>query len=154
MSALELREVLEEESFSARPRSSRGIWARMRKTAETDLRAARQEDRDLTLALARVRSLDPERRESVFRADSLTLTHWLAARLEEPFAPALGLPPWENELVFATQMKGTLGSSDARLDWHWERSGRTEAGSAPGGDPVSRRAKSSAAPHICAFGSH
>ncbi|MCF1502461.1 DEAD/DEAH box helicase [Afifella sp. H1R] len=90
------------------------------------MREARQDDQELALALARVRSLDPEGAQSVFRPTSLTLSHMLVARIEEAFAPALGLPSFEQDLVFAATMKGTLGSPDARLAWHWERAGRTE----------------------------
>lgn len=107
-------------------KSAGGLLGRWKQVGDVDLTTLPKEERDLAYALARVRSLDPKGKDSVIRRDSITLTHNLIARLDDPFAGALGLPPLVHELTFAAKLNGSLGSSDAKFNVWWERNGRRE----------------------------
>lgn len=126
MSGLQIREIFENGVILEPTRGNRGVWNSLRRSPVIDLRNPLQEDKDLSFALARIRTLDHSGKETVIRPDSLTLSHSIVAKIEDVFAPALGLPKLEDQLTFATKFLGTLGSSDARLEWHWERLGKPE----------------------------
>lgn len=127
MISLILSEVRQEAIVLVPVQAAKGIFRKFQRSSSPDLTVIHQEDRALTYALARVRSLDPERTQSVVKSDSLTISHRLVAQIEDVFAAPLGLPHLINGLSFAAKMQGTIGSSDARLAWWWERNGRKES---------------------------
>ncbi|MEM5476541.1 DEAD/DEAH box helicase [Pacificibacter sp. AS14] len=127
MTSLILSEVRADSIVLVPAQAAKGIFRRFQRSSNPDLTVIHQDDQALTYALARVRSLDPDRTQSVVKSDSLTLSHRLVAQIEDAFAAPLGLPPLIHGLSFAAKMQGTIGSADARLAWWWERNGRKES---------------------------
>lgn len=127
MTSLILNQVRPDAVVLVPAQAAKGIFRRFQRSSSPDLTVNHQDDQALTYALARVRSLDPDRTQSVVKSDSLTLSHRLVAQIEDAFASPLGLPPLIQGLSFAAKMQGTIGSADARLAWWWERNGRKES---------------------------
>lgn len=101
-----------------------GLLAALRRRPQADLNYIPREDREVAIALARVRALDRDGREHSIDANTLKLSHSIVASLDSFSATALGLPPLVKGYVFKSAMRGTLGSRDFKLDWWWERGGQ------------------------------
>lgn len=101
-----------------------GLLAALRRRPQADLNSIPREDREVAIALARVHALDRDGREHSLDANSLKLSHSIVASLDSFSATALGLPPLVKGYIFKSAMRGTIGSSDFKLDWWWERGGQ------------------------------
>lgn len=103
----------------------RGIIARLWAKPQHDLRTLPRDERGVAMALARLRVLDRDGREHRVEQDRIWLSHRLVSELDASSSRTLGLPPLVSRYVFKAAMRGSLGSTDFRLDWWWERGGRT-----------------------------
>ncbi len=102
----------------------RGLLSFLGARRQYDLDALPREERAVALALARLRVLDRDRREYAIEGERIRLSHRLVASLDSSSARALGLPELNTRYVFKAAMRGSLGNSDFRLDWWWEKGGR------------------------------
>lgn len=103
----------------------RGILGRLRSRPRHNLHSLPKEEREVAMAVARLRVLDRDGRHHKVDEDGIWLSHMLASELDARSAQTLGLPPLLSRFVFKAAMRGSVGSVDFRLDWWWERSGRT-----------------------------
>jgi hypothetical protein len=103
----------------------RGMLGLLRGKSSADLLALPKEERELSIALFRLRHLDPEGRLHSVSANGLRLAHPLVVRLDSLTARTLGLPDLISNLTFKASMVGTIGSHDFRIQWWWEQNGRT-----------------------------
>jgi superfamily II DNA or RNA helicase len=124
MTRLMLAEIRDEGVVLVPEPKAKGVFRVFQRGPKADLSNLHQDDKRLTYALARVRSLDTLKTESVVRPESLTLSHALVAQIEDVFAEPLGLPSSVSGLSFGAKLQGTLGSPDARLGWWWDSNGR------------------------------
>jgi len=102
----------------------RGLLSFLGSRRQYDLDALPREERSVAMALARLRVLDRDRREHAIEGEHIRLSHRLVAALDSGSARTLGLPGLNTRYVFKAAMRGSLGSSDFRLDWWWEKGGR------------------------------
>ena len=102
----------------------RGLLGSLRRKGTVDLLSLPKEEREVTIALARLRHLDREERHHNVSATSLRLAHSLATKLDSLTARTLGLPDLLSNVTFKASMVGTVGSPDFRIQWWWEQNGR------------------------------
>nr|WP_321483121.1 DEAD/DEAH box helicase [uncultured Cohaesibacter sp.] len=107
-----------------RPRQ--GLLTRLRKVMPVKLDQLIATERPLALALAKLRVLDPEHQEHKIAGSNIFISHKLVSRLDRQTARVLGLPDLVKDLIFRAEMTSTIGSPDFRLNWWWEKYGRTE----------------------------
>ncbi len=103
----------------------RGLLSFLGTRRQYDLDALPREERAVAMGLARLRVLDRDRQEHSVDGEKIRLSHRLVAALDNGAARAIGLPGLNTRYVFRAAMRGALGSPDFRLDWWWERGGRT-----------------------------
>ncbi|GMG84562.1 DEAD/DEAH box helicase [Paralimibaculum aggregatum] len=95
--------------------------------APVSLDALSANDRALAFALADLRALaDSHPGELTIGTDRIQISHRIAAGLDQRAAEALGLPPLV-DLVFRTDVEGSLGTSSFRLRHEWLKLGRRQA---------------------------
>ncbi|TSD89942.1 DEAD/DEAH box helicase [Mycobacterium sp. KBS0706] len=102
----------------------RGLLSFLSSRRQHNLEALPREQREVAMALARLRVLDRDRREHTIAGDTVRLSHRLVAELDNSTARVLGLPPPVSRYIFKAAMKGSIGGPDFRLDWWWETGGR------------------------------
>ena len=102
----------------------RGLLNSLRSQPRYNLNALPKDERNISMALARLRVLDRETREHKIDESEIWISHHLASELDAFSAAALGLPKLLNRYVFKAEMRGGLGSPDFRIVWGWERGGR------------------------------
>jgi hypothetical protein len=103
----------------------RGLLSFLGSRRQHNLEALPREQREVAMALARLRVLDRDRHEHTIAGDTVRLSHRLVAELDNSAAQVLGLPPLVSRYVFKAAMRGSLGSPDFRLAWWWEKGGKT-----------------------------
>lgn len=106
----------------AQPR--RGWFSALRSRPRQDLNHLPREEREVAIALARLRVLDREGREHSIEDGAIRLSHRLLSKLDGSSAKSLGLPPFLTHYVFKAKMRGLLGNPDFCLDWWWEKNGK------------------------------
>lgn len=103
----------------------RGLFSALRRRESRNLLALPKEERAVAVALSRLRHLDPERRLHTISESGLRIAHALVAKLDSIAALALGLPGLVTGITFRAAMRGTVGSPDFKIEWWFERNGRT-----------------------------
>jgi hypothetical protein len=103
----------------------RSLRAFLRPYQRLDLQNLPRAECAIAMALAQLRMLDQEGKEHSIGDDVITLSHRLLSKLDSPSAKALGLPSLVTRYTFKAAMRGSLGNPDFRLDWWWEKGGKT-----------------------------
>ncbi len=102
----------------------RGWLSFLRSHPRHDLKSLPREEREVAMALARLRVLDRDGREHSIGDGEIRLSHRLVSELDGPSAKALGLPVLLTRYTFKAAMRGSLGNADFRLEWWWEKGGK------------------------------
>lgn len=102
----------------------KGWLSTFKKQIRSDLLKLPRAEMETALALSRLRQLDPANALHLIEPGSVIIRHPLVARLDAQAASSLNLPPLLHGIVFRARLVGTVGSTDFRIEWWWERAGR------------------------------
>lgn len=100
---------------------NQGLLGRFYRREHVDFDLLKATDKSLAIALARIRGMDRDGQHHEFRADHMTLDHWMLSRLDDFSAAVLHLPVRLSGFEFHAEMRGTVGSRNFALEWWWQK---------------------------------